>query len=94
VSHVPVNVVSVDEILTHLSQDRYLSLSDTCEYTSLSERTLRERLSEIPHFRVGSKLLFKKSELDAWMLQYRECIDQPDLDSIVDEVVESVLKPK
>ena len=92
-NQVPLNVVSVEEILAHLSQDRYLSLSETSEYINLSERTLREKLSEIPHFRVGSKLLFKKSEVDEWMQQYREIAEDSDISSIVDEVVESVLKP-
>jgi len=94
VNKVPTNVVSVDEILAHLNQDRYLSLSETSEYVNLSERTIRERLSEIPHFRVGSKLLFKRSELDEWMLQYREGNNEPDISSMVDEVVESVLTSK
>ena len=92
-SHVPVNVVSVEEILAQLSQDRYLCLSETSEYINLSERTIREKLSEIPHFRVGSKVLFKKSEVDEWMQQYREIAEDSDISSIVDEVVESVLKP-
>jgi excisionase family DNA binding protein len=93
VSHTPVNVIPVDEILALLSQDRYLSLSETSDYINLSERIIRERLSEIPHFRVGSKLLFKKSELDEWMLRYREENEESEIGSIVDEVVGSVLAP-
>jgi len=87
----PHGIVSVSEILAYLNQDRYLSLSETCRYISLSERTIRERLSEIPHFRLGSKLLFRKSEMDKWLLKYRESLEDFDIDPIVDEVVESVL---
>ena len=84
------NLVSVNEILEYLNQDRSLSLSETCDYINLSERTIREKLTEIPRFRVGSKLLFRKSELDKWMLQYREGCEENDIGSIVDEVVASV----
>jgi hypothetical protein len=45
-------------------------------------------LPEIPHFRVGSKLLFRKSELDAWILQYREQGAELDLNRIAHEVLE------
>ncbi len=50
----------------------------------MSTRTIRDRLDEIPHYRVGSKLLlFKKSELDEWMFQYREG-GNTELDELVD----------
>lgn len=63
----PQGTVSVAEILAYVNQDRYLSLSEACEYLSLSERTLRELLPGIPYSRIGRKLLFKKSKLDAWV---------------------------
>ncbi len=90
----PQNMVSVGEILAHLSQDRYLSLSETVEYINLCERSIRERLSEIPHFRVGTKLLFRKSELDKWMLNYRERSTDIDVGQIVDDVVNDILGKK
>ncbi len=58
--------VSVREILSYIDSDRYMTLERVLEYLPLSERNIRERLPEIPHYRVGKRLLFKKSELDLW----------------------------
>ncbi len=58
-------------------------------YTSLSIRNLEARLPEIPHYRVGKKILFKKSELDRWMEAYREG-NSHNLDRIADEAIESL----
>ena len=66
-------VVSVHEILSFIEQNRYLNLLESSKYLGLSKRYLRQHLKQIPHYRVGSrKLLFKKSELDQWMKQWRE----------------------
>jgi len=66
------SLISVREVLAYLDQDRYFNLTEASKYLSISTRTIRDR-DDIPRYRVGSKLLlFKKSELDEWMLQYRE----------------------
>jgi len=84
-------LISVREVLPYLAQDRYLNLTQASEYLSMSSRTLRDRLDDIPHYRVGSKLLlFKKSELDAWMLQYREG-GKDELDELVNETLAKVI---
>ena len=67
----PSGTVSVREVLTYMNQDRYMDLKDLADYLPLSERNIRSRLKEIPHFRVGNKLLFKKSEIDDWMQTQR-----------------------
>jgi len=82
-------VVSVKEVLLHFSQDRYMDKREAASYTSLSIRNLEARLNEIPHFRVGQKILFKKSELDQWMEAHRES-GGDSLGSIADEVLESL----
>lgn len=58
-------------------------------YTSLSLRTLdyaRER-QQLTFYKVGKKVLFKKSDLDAFLERYRANVD---LDRIVDEVMAEV----
>jgi len=80
-------VVSVQEILAYVDRDCYLDKKAAASYTSLSPRSLEKRLDEIPHYRVGSKLLFKKSELDRWMETHRE---GGSLDRIADEAIESL----
>jgi excisionase family DNA binding protein len=86
--------VSVSEIMAYLSQDRYLSLSESSAYLGLSVRTIRKFLPEIPHFKVGSKLLFKRSELDAWIFRYREHGEGFDLDRLADEALKGLLESK
>ncbi len=82
--------VSVREILAYLDQDRYLSLAQASEYLGISTRTIRDR-DDIPRYRIGSKLLlFKKSELDRWMLQHREG-GSAELDELVDDTLANVL---
>ena len=87
----PKGTVSVSEILAYLRQDRYLSKKEAVKYLALSERTISKRLPEIPHFRVGSKVLFLKSELDQWMEHYRESTRELDLDRIVEDALRTVL---
>ena len=90
VSQILQGMISVAEILAYLDQDRYMSLADATAYVSLSERTLRQRLAEITHYRVGTKLLFKKSHLDLWMERHREKAAGLDLDQIAEEAFDSV----
>jgi excisionase family DNA binding protein len=83
--------VAVTESLAYLEQDRYLSKREAATYLALSIRTLDTRLHEIPHFRVGKKRLFKKSELDEWMEHYRERPQKLDLRGLLDEAVRQAL---
>jgi excisionase family DNA binding protein len=87
-------MISESEILALRNHDRYLSLSEAIAYLSLSERTIRERLLEIRHYRVGVKLLFRKSELDKWMENHVEKSAGLDLGRLADEVIKDVLGPK
>ncbi len=84
-------VVSVSEIVAYVHQDRYLNLTEAAKYLSVSTRFIRDRLDEIPHRRLGVKiLLFKKSELDSWLDQYREG-GKGELDELVDGALAKVL---
>ena len=79
------------EILAYLEKDHYLSKKEAAKYLALSIRTLDTRLHEIPHFRVGKKRLFKKSELDEWMEHYRERSQKIDLRALLDDSVRQAL---
>ena len=84
-------VVSVREVLAYLDQDHYLNLAQASEYLGMSTRTIRDRLDGISHRRVGKKmLLFKKSELDIWLDQYRQG-GSGELDELVNETLANVL---
>jgi len=72
------SVVSVREVLAYLETDRYMDLKEAAQYLPLSERTIRQHLNQIPYFRCGRKLIFRKSELDRWMETFR--VRDQDLD--------------
>ena len=73
------SVVSVREVLAYLETDRYMDLKEAAQYLPLSERTIRQHLKTIPHFRCGGKIIFRRSELDRWMEGFR--VKDQDLDA-------------
>ncbi len=79
-------VVSVREVLNLIQSDRYMDLKEAAEYLPLSERTIRQHLNEIPCFRYGKKIIFKKSELDQWMESFR--VRDQDLDQAMKKAEE------
>ena len=80
--------MSVREVLVYVESDRYLILKEATAYLGISKRTLRD--SDAPRYRIGSKLLlFKKSELDTWMFQYR--VGNTELDELVTDTLANVL---
>jgi len=68
----------------------YLSLRTLAAYSDLSVRTLRGYLSHparpLPHYRVGGKVLVKRSEFDVWVTGFRE-ESAPVVDAIVADVL-------
>jgi excisionase family DNA binding protein len=72
-----------------LDADQYLSKRQASQYLGLSIRNLEQRLWEVPHFRVGGKTLFKKSELHEWMERYRA--NNVDIGRLADDVVKDIL---
>ena len=74
--------------------DVYLALAALSEYAGLSVRTLRRYLASrtrpIPHYRVGGKILVKRSDYDAWASQFRVSSVATSIDAFVDDVVESL----
>jgi hypothetical protein len=55
--------------------DAYLPLKVLAEYAGLSVRTLRSYLAApshpLPCFRIGGKIVVKRSEYDAWVDRFR-----------------------
>ena len=55
--------------------DAYLSLRALARYAGLSVRTLRKYLNRaahpLPHYRVGGKILVKRSDFDRWVDTFR-----------------------
>ncbi len=75
-----------------VENDRYLDKRDAARFLGdISLSNLQNRLRELPHYRLGGKILFKKSELIQFMEQH--AVRQADLTSIADDAVASVLGP-
>ena len=60
------------EQMTLLAAKNVLSVRDVALLTGRSEKTIRNRLDEIPHYRGGTGIVFKRNEVESWMCQV-EC---------------------
>jgi hypothetical protein len=73
--------------------DAYWSLRSLAAYAGLSVRTIRSYLhhpvSPLPHYRIGGKVLVRKSDYDAWVLRFRQQ-SAISLSAMVDEVLETI----
>jgi excisionase family DNA binding protein len=71
--------------LMQVTLDPYLTLRALASYSGLSRRTLQRHLADltepIPHFKLGGKILVRRSEFDRWMERHRasETADVADL---------------
>ena len=59
------------------------------KYLSLSRSTIRHLVSEgMPHYRIGSTILFKYEEVDEWMKRFQTAAaDGAAVDRMVDEIL-------
>jgi len=75
-------------VSTHL--DPFLSVKALAGYSGLSVRKLRDLLADpghpLPHYRIGGRILVRRSEYDAWTLRYRQ-VGDADVDHIVAETM-------
>ena len=73
--HQPKPIAVVDQVSVAVHWDSWLTLRALAAYSSLSPRTLQAHLHDfrdpIPSYRVGSKVLIKRSEFDAWLARRR-----------------------
>lgn len=65
----------VESVSVHTELDPWLDLRALARYVSLSRRTLQNLVNDtgdpLPSYRVGAKLLVRRSEVDAWMARRR-----------------------
>ena len=83
----------VDRIALQMTLDPYLSLAALARYGSLSVRKLRAHLNDMTHplpcYRVGGKILVRRSEFDGWMAAFRQW-GRRDVDRLVADVLREV----
>ena len=59
------------ERLALLGAKSVLSIKDVALLTGKAESTVRNNLSEIPHYRNGHGIWFKREDIEAWQCQVR-----------------------
>jgi len=90
---VQVRGVLAERVIVSTQLDPFLPLKALATYSGLSVRTLREYLTDsvnpLPHYRVGGKILVRRSEFDGWIATYRHR-GHPDVAQVVDEVLRTL----
>lgn len=86
----------LDRVALQVTLDPYLSLAALARYGSLSVRKLRAHLNDVTHplpcYRVGGKILVRRSEFDGWMAAFRQR-GRVDVDRLVADVVRDLHGP-
>ena len=82
--------VLAERVIISTPLDPFLSLAALATYSGLSIRKLRSHLTDLGHplpcYKVGGKLLVRRSEFDAWIAAYRQR-GRGDVDKIVADVL-------
>ena len=54
-------------------QKNIISISEACQLTGFSKMAIYMKVHrrEIPHYKRGKTLVFKRDELESWMTEYR-----------------------
>jgi excisionase family DNA binding protein len=71
----------------------FLDIQDLSECLSIKRSTLYVKVEsgEIPHYKVGRLIRFKKSDLDAWIESHRR--ERIDLDKKAKEILKTTTRP-
>jgi excisionase family DNA binding protein len=48
------------------SPERFFNVNEAAAFLSVSKHFLYKWIDQVPHYRIGSKLAFRASELSAW----------------------------
>ena len=72
----------------------YLPLTALAAYSGLSVRTLRDYLTHpsrpLPHYRIGGKILVRRSDFDAWAASFRT-VEPERVSALVADVLEGLV---
>ena len=82
--------VLAERVVVSTPLDPFLALKALAAYSGLSVRKLRYHLEDpghpLPCYRIGSKIVVRRSEYDAWATRYRQ-VGQASVDRIVTDVL-------
>jgi hypothetical protein len=89
--------VIAERVAVSTPLDPFLSLKALAGYSGFSVRKLREYLDDPAHplscYRVGGKILVRRSEFDGWIAAYRQRRDTQ-VDAIADDVLRALRERK
>ena len=85
--------VLAERVVMSTPLDPFLPLKALATYAGLSIRTLRTHLEDpghpLPCYRIGGKILVRRSEYDIWAARFRQ-VGNPDVDRIVSDVLKDL----
>jgi lambda repressor-like predicted transcriptional regulator len=85
--------VLAERVVVSTPLDPFVSLRALATYSGLSVRTLRAYLTDpshpLPCYRIGGKIVVRRSEYDTWAARYRQ-VGQQDVDRIVSDVLKTL----
>ena len=80
-------------VIVSTELDPFLPLRALAAYSGLGVRTLRAHLSDLTHplpcYRVGGKILVRRSEFDSWIAGYRQ-LGRQDVDRLVADALKGL----
>jgi predicted DNA-binding transcriptional regulator AlpA len=82
--------IVAERVVLSTELDPFLSLKALATYSGLGVRTLRARLTDprhpLPCYRIGGKIVVRRSEFDAWVAQFKT-VGNPNVEHVVAEVL-------
>jgi hypothetical protein len=85
--------IVAERVVLSTELDPFLSLKALATYSGLGVRTLRAHLTDprhpLPCYRIGGKILVRRSEYDSWAARYRQ-VGHAEVDRIVSDVVKDL----
>ena len=85
--------VLAERVIVSTQLDPFLSLKALATYSGFSRRKLSDYLDDLAHplpcYRVGGKIVVRRSEFDTWIARYRQ-IGRADVDQIVSDVLRTL----
>ena len=85
--------ILAEQVIVSIALDPFLSLKALAGYAGLSVRKLRQHLEDpghpLPCYRVGGKILVRRSEFDGWMVRHRQ-VGRSDVDRLVADALKDL----
>lgn len=82
-----------ERVVVSTPLDPFLPLKALAAYSGLSVRILRAYLGDperpLPCYRVGGKILVRRSEFDSWIARYRQ-VGRQDVDRLVADALKGL----